>query len=312
MSVRPILRGLCTYVPIVSRYVASRTGGTVSARYCYSVWARHLMTSVAHGLSSQPSTVAELGPGDSLGIGLAALISGSERYLALDVVNFASADRNIRIFDELLTLFRARADIPGPDEFPKVKPALPDYAFPGHIFTEERMRWALDDDRLARIRRSIIDPRGPDSMIDHRIPWYDARVIQERSVDMIYSQAVLEHVDDLENTYRAMNLWLKPQGHMSHQIDFKCHYTADQWNGHWAHSDFTWRVIRGRQAYLLNRQALSDHRRLLAESGFCVVCEQKVTTESHLARKDLAPRFASLSDEDLTTSGVYILAVGQA
>ncbi len=309
MSMRPVLRGLCTYVPVLNRYVASRTGGTNSARYCYSVWARHLVMAANQGLDTCPAIVAELGPGDSLGIGLAALISGSSMYYAFDVVDFATTSRNLEIFDELVSLFRSRAPIPGPEEFPKVKPQLDTYEFPSAIFTEERLARALADDRLRTIRDSVMHPNQPGSVIEYRIPWYDAKVIDRGVVDMIYSQAVLEHVDDLDNTYSAMNLWLKPSGHMSHQIDFKCHYTADVWNGHWAHSDFKWKLIRGRQAYLLNRQPLSTHVRMLGEHGFDVARDQRVSSTSSLAKSDLAPRFRAMTDEDLVTSGVYILAV---
>lgn len=311
MSIHPVIRGLCTYVPVVNRYVGAQTGGTDSARYCYSVWARHLVIAAGHGMPTNPSVVAELGPGDSLGTGLAALISGADMYYAFDVVDFASASRNLGIFDELVELFRSRADIPGPDEFPKIKPFLDDYRFPAAIFTEERLKRALDDDRLAKIRSCIMNPKQPGSVIESRVPWYDGRVVSESSVDMIYSQAVLEHVDDLDNTYRTMHRWLKPTGFMSHQVDFKCHYTASEWNGHWAHSDFTWKLIRGRHAYLLNRQPCSTHFRKLAEHGFRLVGDQKVTTPSRLKKSDLAPRFAFLTDEDLTTSGVYLLAVRQ-
>ncbi len=311
MYIRPILRGLSTYVPVLNRYVGAKTGGTVSSRYCYSVWARHLVSAGYHGLNTNPAVVAELGPGDSLGIGLAALISGSTRYCAFDVVDFGRTSRNLEIFDELVALFRARADIPGPDEFPKVKPNLESYAFPRDIFTEERLERAMEERRLATIRNSIMHPDHQDSLIEYRVPWYDAKVIDEGSVDLIYSQAVLEHVDDLDNTYRAMNLWLKPGGHASHQIDFKCHHTARQWNGHWALSDSTWRLIRGRHAYLLNRQPYSTHVRLLADHGFRVVSDQTVTSPSQLTRQNLATRFQSLSDDDLVTSGAFFLVVKQ-
>jgi hypothetical protein len=53
-----------------------------------------------------PESVAEFGPGDSLGVGLAALLSGSNRYSALDVHRDGSTERTLRIFDELVALFR--------------------------------------------------------------------------------------------------------------------------------------------------------------------------------------------------------------
>lgn len=309
MSLKPIARGIATYVPVLRNFVGRRTGGTDSARYCYSVWARHAVMAAQHGMDPHPLIVAELGPGDTIGIGLAALISGCERYYAFDVVRFATAERNLEIFDQLVDLFRRREPIPSNDEFPKVKPVLESWEFPHSVFTTERMDAALLPARIESLRHALVAPEGANAVIQSRVPWYDAGVIAPGEVDMIFSQAVLEHVDDLENTYAAMKRWLKPRGFMSHQIDFKCHYTANEWNGHWAYSDFTWRIIRGRYAYLLNREPWSTHCRLLERHGFRVAAEQTVTLPSRLNVSQLARRFRDMSTEDLTTSGAYFLAV---
>ena len=53
-------------------------------------------------------------------------------------------------------------------------------------------------------------------------------MVKSGSVDMILSQAVMEHVEHLEQTYEAMRHWLKPGGLASHAIDFKSHGTAEQ------------------------------------------------------------------------------------
>lgn len=308
MSMRPVLRGLATYLPFIGQHVGRATGGTDSARYCYSVWMRHLVFAHENGLGGRPGIIAELGPGDSLGIGLAALLSGSRSYFAFDVMEFGSTDRNLAILDELVALFRARAAIPGPDEFPRIKPMLASYSFPEFLEQEGSMAEALADERIVRIRDSLLNPRGDTSLIRYCVPWNDSGLIKPGSVDFIFSQAVLEHVDDLDGTYRAMEQWLAPDGLMSHQVDFKCHHTADEWNGHWTHSDLRWRLIRGRLTYLLNRQPYSTHVDLLAKHGFRVVVEQKVTTQSKIQREALAPAFRHLTDADLTTSGAYFLA----
>lgn len=308
MSIRPVLRGLATYVPVLGRRVGQQTGGTSSARYCYSVWLRHLVMAGQHGLDTQPALIAELGPGDSLGIGLAGLLSGSNAYFAFDVMDFGSTTRNLAILDELVELFRSRAPIPGPEEFPRVKPMLEDYSFPAFLSEGTRLEMSLHTGRIDQIRASLADPRRADSLIRYCVPWTDTNVMKSGTVDMIFSQAVLEHVDDLDGTYRAMRQWLAPQGFMSHQVDFKCHHTADDWNGHWTHSDLKWRLIRGRLTYLLNRQPCSFHRILLRDHGFRVIAEQTVTAESKLTREQLAPQFSHVTDADMVTSGAYFLA----
>ena len=128
---RSLIVGMATYIPGLRRMTGRKTGGTISARYCYAVWLRHLSMLHRSALRTTFETVAELGPGDSLGIGLAALLSGAQRYLALDVVRYADSTRNLQIFEELLALFRDHAPIPDEAEFPLVRPLLPSYAFPG-------------------------------------------------------------------------------------------------------------------------------------------------------------------------------------
>lgn len=297
-------RGLATYFPGIAtlhRHV-THTGGTDSARYCYAVWLRHLVMSYENGRFTRlPSRVAELGPGDSIGSGLAALLCGVDRYYGLDALPLANLRRNLGVFDELVELFRVRAAIPGDEEFPGVKPKLRSYEFPGALlsFPDER--------RIERIRRSIEEPINPDSMIRYVAPWWNPEIIERGGVNMIFSQAALEHVDDLETAYSAMRTWLAPGGWLSHQIDFRCHGTATAWNGHWTYGDRTWRLLRGRRAFLINREPHSTHIRLLRDAGFTIVCDE-VANGPAVDRRKLAPRFESMSDADLTTSGAFIQA----
>jgi SAM-dependent methyltransferase len=258
-----------------------------------------------------PKRVAEIGPGDSLGIGLAALISGVDEYYAFDVVKYFNVEKNLKIFDELVALFSDRAPIPGETEFPRVKPYMKTYEFPSDILTEERLRKAMEPGRLDRVRNAILHMNEPsgDIRIYFSPEWYDQSLIDEGTVDMIFSQAVMEHVDDLENGYKAMYRWLKRGGIMSHTIDFKCHGLATRWNGHWAYSEATWKLLRGRLPYLINREPHSTHVGLIRRNGFDIRLETRTESGSGIDRRSLYKRFSRMSDEDLVTSDSFILAV---
>jgi hypothetical protein len=262
-----------------------------------------------NGLNPNPKIVAELGPGDSLGIGLSALISGCDKYFAFDVVEHANVERNLKIFDEIVELFRKMENIPDANEFPKVKPYLESYDFPKDILNNDRLATSLEKKRIDRIRNSIADFNANNSMIKYKVPWDGDSSLEKNSIDMIYSQAVLEHVDYLCEAYKSMRLWLKPSGYISHQIDFKCHGTADEWNGHWGYSDFVWKLIRGGRAYLLNREPHSTHISILSAEGYKIVCDMKFKSDSRLTLDDLAIKFKDISNDDLTTSGAFIQAV---
>ena len=285
------------------------THGTNEARYCYSVWLRHLSCAAASGLDTDPKAVAELGPGDSIGIGIASVLTGAERYFAFDVVAHANTPRNLEIFDRLVELFSARAAIPDGSEYPRVGPTLDDYRFPAQLLSEQRMQAALEPKRLARIRESIQHTDSRDSMIQYRAPWSTQGALERNTLDLVFSQAVLEHVDGLPDVYRAMYAWLKPGGYMSHQIDFKCHDSAREWNGHWTYSDLMWKLVRGKDVWLINRLPYSAHLTYMKSSGFLVVGEKLVTRESRITRAQLAPKFRLIPERDLSTTDAFVQAV---
>ena len=283
------------------------TGGTVSAQYCYSVYLRHLVMAAQHGLATDPRAVVELGPGDSLGIGLMALLTGAEQYYALDAVRHASTETNLIIFDELAKLLTARAPIPSGGEFAEILPELNDYTFPTQILSETMLTQTLAPDRLSRLRHALAEDMttGPIRYIAlmgrmHEIP--------ADSVDLILSQAVMEHVDELEETYAECFRCLKPGGYMSHQIDLRCHDTAPEWNGHWKYSNLTWRLMRGSRPWFINRQPCSTHIDLVKQSGFSLRAQIIQSKNYGIPRKQLAKIFKNLSESDLLTAGVFILA----
>lgn len=312
LKTKALLAGLATWIPGYDH--ARATGGTDSARYCYSVWLRHLILAQASGRlpAGVPQVVAELGPGDSIGIGIAALLSGARKYFALDLVRYSDLRRTQAMVAELVGLFEDRVPVPGRSEFPALKPALERDDFPHHLLDDSSLHAALEPDRIVAIREAIARASDSPTMIAYQAPWNDPAVVEPGSVDFIFSQAVLEHVDDLDGTYAAMRRWIAPAGLMSHQIDFKCHRKADTWNGHWTYSDLAWKVVVGNRAYLLNREPYSRHLALVKKNGFELVADRPVRSVSVLGKGQLAARFRELSDDDLTTSGAWILATPDA
>ncbi|MBI3185467.1 MAG: hypothetical protein HYZ28_25280 [Myxococcales bacterium] len=273
---------------------------------------RHFVRAVRAGfIRRTPSALAELGPGDSLGIGLAALLSGSERYIALDAVGYASLSRNLEVFDELVQLVSRRAPIPDEREFPRLKPNLDSYAFPSDVLSAGRLERSLAPERLAHLRRalaSVVDGGGATGEIRYIAPWDRWKADPSQPVDMVLSQAVLEHADDLEAVYSAQASWLSPGGIVSHQIDFDCHGTAAAWNGHWAYSDITWTLLRGWRPYFINREPYSTHRACLVRQGLEIVEESLQRDDDGVDRALLASRFRQLSEADFTTRGVFLIA----
>lgn len=313
MKAKYLLKGIIKNVPGIEYLYAfnKRTGGSCSARYCYSVWLRHLIFAYRNGFNSVPKVLAELGPGDSLGVGLAALISGTEKYYALDIKRYSNNETNLNIFDKLVTLFKQKTQIPNISEFPRIRPLLDDYNFPEHIFNDRYLEEILNENRIADIRASIqtMDnsvQNDQNRFLEYIVPWNKSATIKEGTVDMIISQAVLQAIDDLDNTYKMMTKWLKPSGLQSHDIGFKSSGSADTWYGHWEYSDIEWKIVRGRKNFFINREPYSTHIKYIKENNFEIITEEKEYADTIIKRQNLSSRFKNISDDDLKIFSVFI------
>lgn len=302
---KPFAIGLLTWTPLARRYGIPRTGGTDDPRYCYAVFARHLIHAHRSGMDAFPRTVAELGPGDSIGTGLAWLLAGAERYLAFDVRRYAAREVNLEVFDALVDLFRRRAPIPGEETFPELKPPLDAAEFPREWLDDARLDAALAPERVERLRRDVENLEGA---VDYVVPWDGRAQVRPGSVDFLFSQAVLEHVEDVEGVHRTARAWVRPGGFVSHQIDFKSHGTAPGWDGYRAYREWQWAIVRGRRSYLINRVPDVGHLDALERHGFETVTRIPAYLEPTLAPARYAPRFRDLDADSRRTAGLFVQA----
>ncbi|NKB99378.1 MAG: methyltransferase domain-containing protein [Pseudomonadales bacterium] len=260
-----------------------------------------------------PKTMAELGPGASLGIGLAAMLSGVDHYVALDVVAHSNRENNLKVLDELVEIFQARSPRRSKG-WPDFDELLDERLFPSHILTNNVLERTLCKERVDSIRRAIMDPSYdadvsirygvPDDASSHR-----EGIIERESIDFVVSHSVLEHVAALDQIYGVLRSWLKPGGMMSHQIDYTGHGVSSTWNGYRSYSEYFWKLLVGKRAFLINREPHSVHVGLIKQSGFSVrreLCSYRV---DGMPRHRLARRWQAISDEDLSCAGAFLQAV---
>ncbi|MDA8417393.1 MAG: hypothetical protein M0Z78_10125 [Betaproteobacteria bacterium] len=310
-----IVKGILSYLPGIYTFVDQTR--SASTRFCYSVWMRHLVISwECGGLTSFPNSLLELGPGSSFGVGLAAMLTGTNRYYALDAIKFTDLKTNLETLDELVRLFQDRVPIPHGEEFTtEVRPHLKTYDFPTHILDDEHLKKCLSVERVQLIKEALKrafsesdQKQNSKIQIFYLAPWSDYKVLPEGCADMILSNTVLQCVDNLSDVYESFHYWLAPDGFMSHNIDFSSYGATKEWNGHWACSKLEWSLMRGKRPYLINREPYSKHVGLLKQLGFNIVCDIKFTTESGIKRYELVEEFKDLSDDDLYTSGAMLQA----
>lgn len=256
-------------------------------------------------------TVTEFGVGTSLGIGFCAMLAGANRYHGFDAVSHMDASMQMALLEELHAMFRDQA------------PALNDagakaFDFPSHIIDSELLARSTSNEAYSAIRADLdclVSGSSTGRMM--YVAPYDETVADRfsESADLLLSTATLEHVDNMEAGYKIFHAILKPNGFMSHSIDFKSHgfgLARDgvrSWNEHWLLTEAEWREVTKGKAYSINRIPCSDHLKLLIRAGFKQKIINKRMQEHTLKWSDLAPRFQWMTDEDLNCSGVHVVSI---
>ena len=304
-----LAKGLLTWIPGVQRTFFDRTaaGGTASPAYCYGVWMKHFTLLSAHGMAP-PRAVLELGPGASVGTGIAALLSGAERYVGIDAVAHMKAAANAEALWGLVHLFRNRAPRPVAG-FPDFDRWLDGNLFPSAWLGESHLAAALDPSRIVRIEGAVRALGGPSSDPTLRyFTWDTPQPVQHESIDLVFSHVVLNHVNDLDAIYANCARWLRPGGWMSHQVDFSSLGATAEWNGHREHGELAWKLIAGRRPYFVGREPPAKHLELLERHGFETVELIRGKRAGGIGRDRLAPRWRNMSDEDLATQTCFFIA----
>jgi len=273
MTVMTLAKGLATWIPGVHKAFSDYKGGTGTgaASYCYGVWMKHLTLLWEHGMHVMPTTVVELGPGASVGTGLAALLSGAERYVGIDAVAHAAGTSNMQVFRELCWMFEQRTPRPNAG-FPAYDMYLDANLFPSHILARERLAETLAPARLNRLQQAVEALASPTPRPSIRYhTWNDRNGLGEAQVDLVFSHVVMNEIRDLEHVYERCGRWCRPGAWMSHHIDFTSLNTTPEWNGHRRFGEITWKLIEGNRPYFVNRETLDGHLELMRRNGFEIV-----------------------------------------
>lgn len=283
-------------LPRVAEAMGRRNYPRVDASYYYRVWLSHVCLANHFKVWESPETVLEIGPGTSLGVGIAALLSGVNKYFAYDLNPLLTREGSAHLIFEIGSLYACK------ERFAEEDSTLPVADLPPQIFSSERMSYFLSPEWMEHIRCSL------ENQNDLIYYFNDSSELAANSVDYIFSQSVLEHVEELDAMYQLMWKWLKPGGVMTHSIDFSSHGTSKEWNGHWAVSDWIWRLMGGKRLYFVNRVPLSSHAALLQSTGFELQGIHSIKRVSSLPRDVLAARFLDLTETDLTTTSAFLVA----
>lgn len=258
------------------------------------VWLRHL-ASIRRATGVEPrGVVMEIGPGDTIGVGLAALLSGMDGYVGVDAVRARGLANDLDVFDELVALFAVRAEIPGDERFSDPVAAT---------------RRAVSPERRRKIRKSVLAlaEGAASDFVTYAAPYRVADFPDEGWASVVVSQATMEHVDEPESLYAAIFRWLAPGGSASFVIDYRSHGLSSRWNGHWTWPDREFQRICAHRPTRINRLPHSAHVRMLAKCGYRLDWQTRLRAPSEIDRRELSPRFRDMTSDDLETRHARIV-----
>jgi len=250
-----------------------RHGQMQDFEYARGVFASHLKIAGMGSVAANAGKVAlELGPGESLFTAVLARANGFSGSILVDVGDFALPRPEAYL--ELAGRLRAGGA------------ALPDLSACGDI---PSLLGCLDSRYLTRGLESL-------------------RFLPDRSVDFVFSQAVLEHVRRREfaPTLKEIRRILKPDGVSTHVIDLKDHLQLSLNNLRFREpfweSDFV-----ASSGFYTNRLRYDELMALFAAAGFeAQVVSTKTWPELPVPKRRLASHYRSMPDESLRISELTV------
>jgi SAM-dependent methyltransferase len=218
----------------------------------------------------------ELGPGDGLLSAFLAPAVGSTGLTLVDAGDFAHKDWNL--YKKQIT------------QFLSVYPSL-DVA----DFSKVR-----DIDVILKSSGSSYHTEGLMSL----------RLQKKNSFDLIYSQAVLEHIrlHEFKETMNECYQLLKPNGVMSHVVDFKDHLGGRLNNMRFPSALWEKAWFAQNSGFYTNRIRLKEMISICENIGFNVeVRDAQYWDLLPINRSKLAVEFKNFSNEELLVSGAHLV-----
>lgn len=224
-------------------------------------------------------TLLEYGPGDLPGVALLMVAHGAEKVWCVDRFPMMRlSEKNIAVLRDLLG--------------------------------------RLSGEALRRARACFVRSGDPESGFDPARIEYRVRASGlsglEHCVDMVYSRAVLEHVDDLPATYADMKSALAPDGVAIHLVDLKSHgLHKNNPLDFLACPGWLWKLMFSHKG-VPNRWRRVHHR-LAAEQAGLHLTKMATTTTADMTdikqvRPHLASQFRGLEDQEIACLGFWMVA----
>lgn len=270
LLLKAILKGLLTYIPGVSPLIINRkfksNHSCSDAEFCYVLWLKMLVFFKENGMNPNLNEIGEIGNGGSLGVAICAVLSGCEKYYALEIEELFNRDQNLKLLDEIVMLFRNKTRIS--DNYKQLNIKINNHDYPEDIIKP----LFLNENLITEIRNNIFNRLINSKRIQIIKNWEQHPSLK---LDLIFSRAVMEHVSAPGSVYKGISFHLKVGSLMFHDIEFHSHGLTEEMDGHYRISEFIWKIILGKRKYLLNRWSYINHHISMIDNGFQIIKTQK-------------------------------------
>ena len=143
----------------------------------------------------------------------------------------------------------------------------------------------------------------------------DYSEIPDRSLDICYSTAVMEHIrpHEVRQILNCTRAKLKPGGLSTHVIDLKDHFAYFQkglpYNHFLRFTDRQWELFAGNPMTYTNRLSATQWKQLFMECGYELMrFEEQPELEMNPLPRQQIPQNKHWSDHDLAIGGLHVIA----
>jgi hypothetical protein len=274
--IKAVVKGALTYIPGLS-YILDKKKRTSKhsgfhAEFCYTMWLSMMVYFEENGIMPVFENIGELGNGGSVGVGICALLTGSKQYFALEIENHYDKENNLKLLDEIVTLFKNKAPISA--HYKQLNIHISSHDYPISLINPR----FLDNDLIEELRADI---KSCCVGSKHLNIIYDWASKPNLNLDFAFSRAVMEHVRYPDQVYKHLGNNLKPGAYTFHDIELHSHDITRNINDHLKISEKLWKIIVGRRVYFLNRWQFIDHINALESLNFKIIHTQKLTEINH-------------------------------
>lgn len=215
--------------------------------YTFHVFKEFYQRALKYGVNIKNSEILEIGAGKPLGTGIFWNFSGAKRYTSIDKFTQPNVDDLwLNRFKSILSM-----NLFNPQELDI-----------DSLVTKKDGRYILNENSIRLIQDSL-----------------EKHSLNGESFDFIYSNAVIEHMADIEIILKKLHKILKDDGVMYHGIDLREHHTnlrtvpdKDTSTEFLKYSKEEWeKMFPPGSEFYINRLRASDLQKYFEDSGFRII-----------------------------------------